>query len=158
MSYTRRMTRRSRIAHSYTADDYRQVIEALIVKGDGCWTFEGHHTERGYAVHRSTGQLPTRLVHRLMYLWHVGPIPDGLHLDHLCSNNGCVRPDHLEAVTQQENNRRAAERYWQGTCRNGHDLSEPGAVYVSPQGRRTCHACQKNRSNVAYRRRTQGVD
>jgi len=40
----------------------------------------------------------------------VGPIPDGLHLDHLCANPPCVRPDHLEPVTQAENNRRAAQR------------------------------------------------
>jgi len=42
--------------------------------------------------------------HRFSYAELIGPIPEGLHLDHLCKNRRCVRPDHLQAVTQQENN------------------------------------------------------
>lgn len=38
----------------------------------------------------------------------VGPIPEGLHLDHLCRVRRCVNPAHLEPVTQAENNYRQA--------------------------------------------------
>lgn len=38
-----------------------------------------------------------------MYEQEVGPIPEGLAIDHLCRQTSCVRPDHLEAVTYAEN-------------------------------------------------------
>ena len=46
--------------------------------------------------------------HRAAYALDVGPIPEGLTIDHLCRVRHCVRPDHLEPVTQAENTRRAA--------------------------------------------------
>ncbi len=45
-----------------------------------------------------------------MYERHVGPIPDGLDIDHLCLNTVCCNPTHLEPVTRDENSRRA--QYW----------------------------------------------
>ena len=75
---------------------------------DGCWVWLKATGPTGYGVawngHRTMG------AHRLSYEIHVGPIPDGLHIDHLCCNPTCVNPDHLEPVTQQENNRRAAAK------------------------------------------------
>lgn len=45
--------------------------------------------------------------HRIAYMLAFGPIPEGLHIDHLCGERLCCEPSHLEAVTQAENNRRA---------------------------------------------------
>lgn len=46
------------------------------------------------------------VAHRWAYEFFVGPIPSGLDLDHLCRERRCVRPEHLEPVTREENQRR----------------------------------------------------
>lgn len=98
-------------------------------KTDTCWNWTGPKTDSGYGVigrgGRHAGLLRT---HRLAYELLVGPIPDGLHIDHLCKNRACCNPDHLEPVTQAENNRRAFADH--NTCPKGHELppkpTEPG--------------------------------
>lgn len=45
--------------------------------------------------------------HRLAYETWVGPIPEGLEIDHLCRVRACINPDHLEVVTHAENMRRS---------------------------------------------------
>jgi HNH endonuclease len=39
-----------------------------------------------------------------------GPIPKGLHVDHVCEVTWCQRPDHLDEVTKAENTRRRPQR------------------------------------------------
>ena len=48
--------------------------------------------------------------HRIAYEWEVGPIPPGMHIDHICHVTACVAPEHLRAVTHKQNheNRRGA--------------------------------------------------
>lgn len=77
---------------------------------DGCWLWTGNHNKAtGYAtIHLEMGpEWPLNVyVHRLSYEMHVGPIPTGLTIDHLCRTKLCVNPDHLEPVTRAENSRR----------------------------------------------------
>jgi hypothetical protein len=73
--------------------------------GDGCWEWGGAKSD-GYGQIRSGGRGPLLKAHTVMYELLVGPVPEGLMLDHLCRHRGCVRPDHLEPVTNQENARR----------------------------------------------------
>lgn len=84
-----------------------------VVKGPDCWEWTGFVT-RGYGYLGKGGSSDsgtgTHLVHRFSYELHVGPIPEGLTIDHLCANTRCVNPAHLEPVTLAENTRRAAAR------------------------------------------------
>lgn len=99
------------------------------VKRDGdCLIWQGAPNNRGY------GKVSVRndpsaaggdeAVHRWFYKRFVGPIPDGLVLDHLCRTPLCVNVDHLEPVTQNENDRRGLFARGYGPlrthCRNGH--------------------------------------
>jgi hypothetical protein len=94
----------------------------------GCWVWLRGKNSAGYGQFCGWGN-PGRwmLAHRWSYEFNVGPIPQGLVIDHLCRNPACVNPDHLEAVTQRENSRRGALAHVikTGTCRRGH-ASVPG--------------------------------
>lgn len=70
-----------------------------------CWTYDGYITPDGYGrlSSKSGGTTTTRLVHRIAYEEMVGPIPDGMQLDHLCRNRACYNPTHLEPVTNKVN-------------------------------------------------------
>lgn len=74
----------------------------------GCWLWIGKKDALGYGFiqtqsrpHRKWGR-----AHRISYELLVGPIAEGLVIDHLCRVTGCVNPSHLEPVTQAENMRR----------------------------------------------------
>lgn len=59
------------------------------------------------------------LVHRVAWETVYGPIPEGMHIDHLCNNRRCMNPAHLELVTPRENQRRRRVR-GRLKCKKGH--------------------------------------
>jgi hypothetical protein len=73
-----------------------------------CWVWQRSLTEKGYGRGPVPGFAGNSRVHRATYELYVGPIPEGLVIDHLCCVKACCNPDHLEAVTDEENRRRAA--------------------------------------------------
>src|ERR1035437_4154190 len=75
-----------------------------------CWIWQGALVEvDGYGVFGSNKEGPD-YVHRRIWEREVGPIPEGLEIDHLCCVKQCMNPRHLEPVTHLENVRREHER------------------------------------------------
>ena len=108
----------------------------------GCWLWIGSGA-RGYGYFLLEGHYGP--AHRVAYERWVGPIPEGLDLDHLCRNRACVNPEHLEPVTRAENLRRGLggrlrKRRWK--CPAGHPY-EGRNLYVNPLGRWVCRTCSK---------------
>jgi len=87
--------------------------------------------------------------HRYSYEISVGPIPEGLDLDHLCRIPACVNPTHLEPVTSAENTRRGTRHNLHPYCRYGHPYDEANTYIVPSTGARQCREC--NRTQVDRR-------
>ena len=88
--------------------------------------------------------------HRAAYEAAYGPIPEGLEIDHLCCVKSCVNPEHLEAVTHGENNRRAWERRGKPThCKHGHEFT-PENTLINSRGYRGCRRCKNDKRMAAY--------
>lgn len=117
-----------------------------------CWIWNGSVLDNGYGQIRA-GQK----AHRFFYEHLVGPVPEGLVLDHLCRNKLCVNPDHLRPVTHQENSTNnagaAAENFTKFRCKNGHEFSTEN-TFIDGQGHRQCTICSRKRwrENKANRR------
>ena len=91
----------------------------------------------------------------MAYELFIGPIPDGLTIDHLCRNPNCVNPTHLEPVTMWENLMRGdtltARKAAQTHCVHGHEFT-PENTYVKANGCRLCKACARDRVREIKRR------
>jgi hypothetical protein len=111
---------------------------------DGCWEWTGFRDRKGYGRF-SLGNRPT-VVARASYEAFIGPIPEGLTIDHLCRFPPCVNPAHLAVVTRAENTMRGetvtAKNAQARACPKGHAYDEAN-TYVDKRGRRSCKACRE---------------
>jgi len=101
---------------------------------DGCWNYQGAISSNGYGAFWFSGQ--NRKPHRILWEIIIGPIPLGLELDHLCTNQICCRLDHLEPVTNKENNFRRRQK----KCKRGHEYS------IMANGKQRCYACKREKT------------
>lgn len=117
-----------------------------------CWLWTGSRVPLGYGQFNATTKAPTR-AHRWAWEYLVGPIPEGMHLDHLCRNPPCVNPDHLEPVTPGENFRRSqhpsVRTQRTGICKYGHVLADVGVERISATSY-TCRACRRDKVRQRY--------
>jgi len=96
-------------AYTPPVKDWRPRFWARVDKAapGGCWIWTGAVEGKGYGAPSINGV--KRPAHRLAYEDLVGPVPEGLHLDHLCRVRRCVNPAHLEPVTSRENTLRGVQ-------------------------------------------------
>ena len=126
---------------------------------NGCWLWDKGPTH-GYGHFYAEGH--QHFVHRWSYQHFVGPIPEGMTVDHRCHDEAsgcpggpaclhrrCVNPEHLMLATGPENASRGVKT-WQTHCKRGHEFTETNTYRVN--GRRHCITCRTARKR-AWRRR-----
>jgi len=123
----------------------------------GCWEWLRAKV-RGYGVVNDPAFGKNKPAHRYLYRLHRGDIPDGLVIDHLCRNHGCVNPWHLEPVTDGENVLRgigpSATNARKTHCRQGHEFTpENTRVTGKKRSCRLCHRSYRKQPEVMARRR-----
>ena len=127
-----------------------------------CWLWIDSVATGGYAQFFAEGH--REQAHRVAYKLIVGPIPEGLDLDHLCHtvecklgkdcpHRRCVRPTHLAPSTNRANLRRGRTGAWLGErthCKNGHPWDERNTGRWN--GYRVCRMCGRLRAREKKRR------
>jgi len=119
-----------------------------------CWISDRAKHSNGYTKMGLCGE--TLLTHRVAYEAFVGPIPEGLQIDHLCKQRACCNPEHLEPVTCRENLLRGdtltAAEASAAHCKRGHPFDEANTYLRADRpGVRGCRACRNSwRSRAAH--------
>jgi hypothetical protein len=90
---------------------------AKVQKTPVCWLWMGNKNDWGYGHFWLNGKMVK--AHRWSYEHHIGQVPPGKLLKHICDNPRCVRPDHLEPGTDAENMADSLARGRRGNCRGG---------------------------------------
>jgi hypothetical protein len=113
----------------------------------GCWLWTASLCRAGYGDFNTPGE---SLAHRFAYKAFVGPIPEGLTVDHKCNVKICVNPEHLRLMTRGQNTSRYYDEMTH--CRKGHAYTEEN-TWVSKEGFRRCRTCDQRREKERAPRR-----
>lgn len=116
-----------------------------------CHIFDNGTSSQGYgriAINRKA-----IYVHRYVWERDIGPIPDGMSIDHICRVRNCCNVNHLRVVTHQVNmTENIVGSCWQKNaakthCPKGHPYDETNTIIVrtkSGNGRK-CRTCDNAR-------------
>jgi hypothetical protein len=144
------------MATAATAFTRNQAIEYRLwsrVRDDenGCWTWTGCTDPNGYGAIYWRGR--TWKVHRVAWTLCRGEIPEGLTVDHLCRNRGCVNPNHFELVPLKVNQSRQISNNSKKTrCPQGHPYDERN-TRITAAGKRQCRICRRAQIKAQNKRR-----
>ena len=134
---------------------------AKIDKSGICWEWTGSKNNGGYGLFGLNYKM--RSAHRVSYEIKWGKIPDGLVINHMCRNRGCVNPDHLEVVTQKVNVQKGLAGFKTGLknrakthCPQNHEYT-PDNLTKQNNNKRNCKACNNDRIR-ARRARNKALD
>lgn len=125
-----------------------------------CWLWTAFKAGTGYGfIGNAMRKRRPELAHRISLVideWErtgvIRPLPEGhdIEVDHLCMVKSCVRPSHLEWVTQQENKRRRPN-YNLPICGRGHPFTEENTRMTG--NKRRCRQCAADYMRADYARR-----
>ncbi len=140
------------------AERFQRKVSVL---DSGCWQWMGTIHKHGYGRFYDQKNHAVR-AHRWAYSSWIGPIPDGMTVDHTCHDpkdcaggyscvhRSCVNPGHMQIVTIQDNLKRRASVIVTH-CPNGHEYSDEN-TYVSKAGTRQCVTCNRDRARERQRK------
>ena len=111
----------------------------------GCWLWTGAWSKSGYGSFRVENK--SQNAHRVAYKLYLGPLKNGMMIDHICRNRACVSPDHLRQVTPRQNilensmsiSAISAKR---NCCKRGH-VYVPGSFRITAN-KRVCKLCRES--------------
>jgi hypothetical protein len=95
------MPRNRKPRYLNTADLKFRNGEPMILVEESCWIWQGARDKDGYG--RIWNGVFAEVAHR--YFWRLknGKVPRGMELNHTCRRRSCCNPDHVEAVTKEQN-------------------------------------------------------
>lgn len=148
----------------YVKTDPVERFWSRVDRTESCWIWTAAKTGSGYG-NFSPSEGVNVSAHIFSYELEYGPVPRQpgirLVLDHLCRRRDCVRPSHLELVTNRENILRGtgfSARHASAThCAKGHEFTpENTAERTRPEGGRLCRECRRIRNLQVTERRRSG--
>lgn len=145
---------RDKIAFDRYSEKAAARFWAKVDKTGSCWNWTAANTS-GYGTFymgRIDGRVELIGAHRWSYLINVGPIPDGLVLDHLCRNRACVNPAHLEPVSPRVNAERGMWGDLKTHCPAGHPYDDDNTSRRRNRRSRECTTCRSIQHETRRRR------
>lgn len=117
------------------------VARLNFAAANGCWEWTASQSRGGYPSHQ---------VHRSIYEKLVGPIPEGMVLDHAaCLNRLCVNPHHIEPVDAQTNKARGSDAVTH--CPRGHEYTPENTYRRPATGYKSCRECRRALARAWHR-------
>lgn len=124
----------------------------------GCWLWTGGlsmpdgyglvHVRLQERTPAGKAMFKRRHAHRVIYEEIIGPVPNGMELDHLCRVRCCVNPHHLEPVTHAENVKRGDSGKYlleRTACPQGHEYTPENTYRDKKRHCRMCIRCMRDR-------------
>lgn len=130
--------------------------DKIIIDSD-CWRWTAFKSYDGYGRASVNGKQGN--VHRFSYEVFKGEIPKDLEIDHLCKNRDCLNPDHLEAISHQENVKRGSIAQ-KTHCPKGHPYSGDNLIIENKKNglkARRCRACRRPEEALRVKMKRRGL-